>query len=125
MNTPTFSFCIPTHRADRPLQRCLDSIAGQLGNNDEVIVVGDTLDGPLPSVEKLVESYGYRYRYFEHNSGVHDYGHSQLNEAIAAARKNWIHCSDDDDVWTPGAVSTMRTAANEADDHPLLFRFLS
>lgn len=124
-DSPTFTFCIPTHRADRPLKRCLDSLAVQLGNDDEVIVVGDTLDGPLPSVEKMVENYGTRYRYFEHNTGVHDYGHAQLNAAIAAATKTWLHCSDDDDVWTPGAIPIMRQAVSESDGHPLLFRFLS
>ena len=56
-SAPTFTFLIPTHREDRPLQRCLDSLAPQLLPGDEVYVIGDTCNGPLPKVRSLVESY--------------------------------------------------------------------
>jgi glycosyltransferase involved in cell wall biosynthesis len=123
---PTFSFVVPTHREDRPLKRCLDSIAWQLGKEDEVIVVGDTCDGPLPMVEHLVSTYDVRFQYLPHDAGgYHDFGHSQLNYGIARARGEWIHCNDDDDVWLPGALDVMRAGALTAGGAPLLFRFVS
>jgi glycosyltransferase involved in cell wall biosynthesis len=122
---PTFSFLIPTHREDRPLQRCLDSVASQLGKYDEVIVIGDTLDGQMPKVETLVRSYDRRFRYLTYNAGRHDWGHSQLNHGLEHAQGDYIHCNDDDDTWSPGAVALMREAMRGTPDRPLLFRFQS
>lgn len=125
MDTPTFTFLVPTHREDRPLKRCLDSLDNQLGDNDECIVIGDTLDGPLPGVRSLVYGYGPRYRYIDHNAGRHSFGHDQLNVGLAQAKGEWLHVNDDDDIWTPGSVAVMREAAAEAVDRPILFRFVS
>lgn len=122
---PSFSFLVPTHREDRPLQRCLNSIAPQLGSEDEVLVIGDTYDGPLPMVEHLVGAYDGRFRYLAHDAGHHCYGHCQLNHGLERARGDYLHCNDDDDVWTPGAVQVMRAAAVGTPDRPLLFRFRS
>lgn len=122
---PTISFLVPTHREDRPLKRCLDSIVDQLGVSDEVIVIGDTHDGRMPAVERLVESYDHRFRYLSLDAGRHSWGHDQLNLGLESARGTWIHCNDDDDVWAPGAVKIMREMANVSVDHPILFRFLS
>lgn len=89
------------------------------------MVIGDTCDGPLPAVEKLVASYGPRYTYLDHNTGYHDFGHSQLNYGLSKATGQWLHISDDDDIWTPNAVAIMRQAAATARGQPMLFRFLS
>ena len=124
MKTPTLSLIVPTHREDRPLRRCLDSVAEQLKRHDEVIVVGDTFDGPLPAVEALVQSYGPRYRYVAYDAGCHDFGHSQLNLGISMAQGDYIHCQDDDDVWSPDALQTFRKWGRIAGG-PILFRFKS
>lgn len=122
---PTISFLVPTHREDRPLKRCLDSIDSQLGDLDSVLVIGDVFDGPLPSVERLVKSYGEKYYYLEHNAGHHCWGHCALNYGLSKAPGDVIHISDDDDIWTPGSVDIMRSAATENPGKPILFRFLS
>lgn len=127
---PTFSFLIPTHREDRPLWRCLDSLLPQLDRDDEVIVIGDTHDGPLPKVEKLVRGYDAmapvgHFRYLELDAGAHDWGHSQLNYGLERATGQWLHCNDDDDIYAPGAVAIMREAARTSGGRPLLFRFQS
>ena len=123
---PTLSLVVPTHREDRPLKRCLDSVSDQLCKGDEVIVVGDTCDGSLPAVEALVQSYGPRYRYVAHDAGLHDWGHSQLNCGIALAQGDYIHCQDDDDVWTPAALATFRRWVQRLTaPGPILFRFRS
>lgn len=123
---PTLSLLVPTHREDRPLKRCLDSVAGQLAHSDEVIVVGDTHDGPLPAVEALVKSYGKQYRYLPFDAGHHCYGHCQLDAGIAVARGDYVHCNDDDDVWTDGALAAFRKLAGAVPKPvPFLFRFQS
>lgn len=123
MRRPTFSFIVPTHREDRPLQRCLESVLPQLGRSDQVLVVGDTHDGPLPAVEALVRSYGPRFRYLAHDAGHHCFGHCQINAALPLAKGRYVHCNDDDDTWAPGAVDAMRSAIAETPGLPLLFRF--
>lgn len=126
MTRPTLSLLVPTHREDRPLKRCLDSVAGQLARGDEVIVVGDTHDGPLPSVEALVKSYGHQYRYLAVDAGHHCFGHCQLNAGVAIAHGDYVHCNDDDDVWTDDALATFRKMAGAVREPvPFLFRFKS
>jgi glycosyltransferase involved in cell wall biosynthesis len=123
--TPAFTFLVPTHSPDRPLRRCLDSVASQLGPDDEVIVIGDTFDGDMPGVEALVNGYGFRFRYVAHNAGRHSYGHDQLNVGIGLARGTHIQVNDDDDIWTPDALKLMRIGVEAFPKRPLLFRFKS
>ena len=123
---PTFSLLVPTHREDRPLKRCLDSVRPQLGRHDEVIVVGDTHDGPLPAVEALVKSYGQRYKYVAYDAGHHCYGHCNLNYALPLAGGDYVHLNDDDDVWTPTALEAFRRNVQRVSSPvPFLFRFKS
>jgi GT2 family glycosyltransferase len=121
----SFSFIVPTHREDRPLARCLSSIRDQLDPSDEVIVVGDTHDGPLPGVEARVRDYGPQFRYLSLDAGHHCFGHHQLDYGISQAQGEYIHCNDDDDVWTPDAVAHMRKGVNLYPQFALLFRFHS
>lgn len=121
----TMSFLIPTHSPDRPLAQCLDSVKDQLGKGDEVIVIGDTHDGDMPTVKALVKSYGSKFRYVAHDAGYHDWGHAQLNCGLSLAQGEYVHCNDDDDVYLPGAVAAMKAAAAEDPGRPLLFRFQS
>lgn len=125
MSAPSITFAIPTHRQDRPLDRCLRSIAGQLEPQDEVIVVGDTFDGELPMVEHLVSTYGKQFRYMSYDAGYHDYGHSQLNHALSKARGDYWHANDDDDIYLPDAAEAMRRAIERFPEKVLLFRFIS
>lgn len=121
----TLSLLIPTHREDRPYLRCLQSVAPQLRAGDEVIVVGDTHDGPLPRVERVVESLGWAFKYLAHDAGHHCYGHCQLNAGLAMATGDYYNCNDDDDVWTPDALSLMRRGAEQFPGRAMLFRFRS
>lgn len=122
---PTFTFSVPTHREDRPLKRCLDSLAPQLGPRDNVLVVGDTFDGDLPGVEALVREYGSQFRYIPYNAGRHTWGHDQINLAFDLATGDWLHVNDDDDIWLPDAVPTMRQFAIANPGRPLLFQFMA
>lgn len=121
----SISFLVPTHREDRPLARALNSIEPQLQPGDEVLVMGDTHSTQLPMVEKLVESYGPQFKYVPHDAGHHCYGHCQLNVGLMLAEGDYFHCSDDDDVWTPGAAEIMRHVAKVEPDTAILLRFVS
>lgn len=114
-----------THREDRPLARCLDSIAPQLAPGDEVIVALDTHDGMLPGVEARVTAYGSQFRTVSLDAGHHCWGHCQHNLALTQAKGDYIHLNDDDDVWEPDAAANIRTAAKAFPSKVLLFRFVS
>ncbi len=127
----SLSVIIPTPGLGRPLKRCLRSIASQpLLPGDEVLVVGDTTDGPLPEVEALVADFGPQYRYLTLPTKEHSWGHDQINHGMTVAMGDYLVYQDDDDVFTEGAFGSIRGAAEEclgryAEYRPLLFRFVT
>lgn len=125
-NRPLLSLLIPTAGRET-LIRCLKSIQEQeAAPSYECIVIGDTHEGPLPQVQELVESLGPQFRYLEHDAGMHDFGHSQLNYGDTKARGEWLHHQDDDDIYAPGALEAIGQAiAALVEPKPLLFRFKS
>lgn len=125
MKQPTLSILIPT--AGRlELRRALMAVQPQLKRGDEVIVIGDTTDGPLPQSEAIVKSFGKQYRYAEHGSDAHTWGHEQINHGLTLAKGDYLHVSDDDDIHTPNALATFRLlAAHVTEPRPFLFRFKS
>lgn len=63
-------------------------------------------------------------RFLPHSPGHHDYGHSQINHAMARAAGEYLCFNDDDDVFAAGAFDAMREAIGQlAHPAPLLFRF--
>jgi glycosyltransferase involved in cell wall biosynthesis len=136
---PTLTILIPTPGQGRPLARCLESIQAQpLLPGDEVLVIGDTLDGDLPEVEATVASFGPQYRYLPqagtahqiydfggYSKDCHSFGHEQIQFGMAQARGDYLVFQDDDDVFTAGAFEAIRRAATEHPGRPLLFRFVT
>ena len=84
---PTFSIIVPT-RGRETLARTLGSVAPQLEPGDEVIVLRD-------------------------DTG--DSGDTPRNAAMSRARGSHLAFIDDDDVYAPGVLATMRRFAR---DHP-------
>lgn len=122
--TPTLTLLIPT--LGRPeLRRALDSAMPQLLPGDEIIVIGDLRLGPLPDTEALCASYGAQVRYAGHDGGRPSWGHDQLNHGFTLARGEYLHASDDDDVWCPGSLAVMREAIIAHPGRVFLFRFRS
>jgi hypothetical protein len=136
----SLSVIIPTPGRGRPLKRTLRSIASQgLALPDEILVVGDTTDGPLPEVEALVKDFGRQYRYlpFPGDSHVvvdgvdyHSHGHDQINHGMIAAMGDYLVFQDDDDCFVEGAFDAIREAAQDTVDtygefRPLMFRFVT
>jgi glycosyltransferase involved in cell wall biosynthesis len=122
---PTITFAVPTIDPQRPLLRCLASIAPQLLTGDEVLVIGDTHDGPLPHAEEITGRFGPQFRYLELDAGHHCWGHCQLNFAMTQAKGDYWHANDDDDVWLRDAAKLMREGAEKWPKRLILFRFLS
>jgi hypothetical protein len=129
------SVIVPTPGGDRPLWRCLASIAGQglhPDDGDEVIVVGDTHGRPggLPEVAALVAHMareGAPFRSLELDAGHHCFGHCQINRGLEEARPgNWLLFQDDDDIYLPGAfVAVRREVGALPEPRPVMFRFIS
>lgn len=125
--TPTLSLIIPTQ--GRPtLERALASARDQLGLGDECWVVVDTHGMSTPEFSAIAErvgKFGPQFWITGRDAGCHDFGHSQVNHGIACARGDYIHVSDDDDVWCPGALAVMREAIVAHPGRVFLFRFRS
>jgi hypothetical protein len=113
------------HAADGDgLETLFASVADQLNQYDELLIIGDTHDGPLLDVATGVVLAGYRY--IAHDAGHHCWGHCQINKGIRHARGDYLVFIDDDDCFPDGALDTIRTAiADQPEPRPLMFKFWS
>jgi glycosyltransferase involved in cell wall biosynthesis len=117
------SIIVPTHDGDG-LDNLFASLAGQLAPGDEVLIVGDTLDGPLPAVQALADQHGYRYT--AHSAGHHCWGHCQINHGMRHAEGDYLIFIDDDDCFPDGALGAIRRAADgQTSPRVLMFQFYS
>lgn len=99
-----------------------ESLAGQLREDDEVIVVGDTFERDLSDVQQMVEGWGWRW--VEHDAGRAAWGHPQVNYGMEVATGDYILFQDDDDLYYPDALTSVRRAVRHLDPpRPLLFKF--
>jgi hypothetical protein len=102
----TISFIIPT--LGRPtLERTLRSmIQAGIAPTDQVIVVSD---GERPEVEGRVRSVGLPCEVIVSSVPfAGDTGNTPRNAAMKLATRTHLHFMDDDDVYTPGAITFMR-----------------
>lgn len=123
LSMPSLVIIIPT-AGRHELRNCLTSIAYQLEPNDEVIVVGDTLDESLERVEAVVKSFGPQFRYLEYKDSKHTWGHAQINYGSALAKTDYLNYIDDDDVYVPGAIGLIHQQIASGTHSIYLFRFL-
>lgn len=121
MSVPTISCIVPT-AGRASLARTLDSLAGQMLDGDECLVVGDVLNGPLPQSEAICAAHPW-CRYIPFTDGLMSWGHNQINYALMLVKGDLIHGNDDDDVYTPTALAAMRDAGSTYPGRVLLFRF--
>jgi glycosyltransferase involved in cell wall biosynthesis len=112
------SIVVPT--LGRPtLERTLDSIAPQLGSDDEVVVVADGA-GDAAAVRLAVERLDDPRCSFELCSeSAPGIGCAPRRCGIARACGTQLAFMDDDDVYEPGALELMRSAACA---RPVIFR---
>jgi glycosyltransferase involved in cell wall biosynthesis len=122
--TPTLGIVIPS-AGRATLRRTLESIAPQILPGDAVLVVGDTLDGPLPQTEAIVAAFPW-CRYLSHAGMTHTHGHEQINVGLPLVGGDWLLVQDDDDVYCPDAFAAIRATIRALHrPRPLLFRFRS
>lgn len=121
MASSRLSIIVPTPDGDS-LDRLIASMRPQLVAGDEVIIVGDTHEGPLPHVEGICRVHGFRY--LEHDARGHAWGHPQINQGMRAATGDYLVFIDDDDVFAPEGLWAIRQAIAElTEPRVLMFRF--
>lgn len=116
----------------RLLVSCDAAISPFTDGDTEVVIVGDTHDGPLPAVEALCEEFGATY--LDVNAQHHCWGHCQINYALyylagrltmAPEITGWACFNDDDDVYTRTAFDTIHRALPQDPSGPLFFQWQS
>lgn len=126
------SIIVPTADGEG-LENLFASAADQLAPGDEVLIVGDTHDGPLDAVQVFVREYAHRffvnnilYRYIGYDADHHCWGHCQINEGMRHATGDYLVFIDDDDCFPDGALDAIRRAITEQPSpRPLMFQFYS
>lgn len=106
VESPSVSVCMAAYNGERYITAQLQSILVQLSGNDEVVVVDDgSTDGTRDRVRAFQDD---RVRLIEHE---HNQGMSHtFEDAIRAASNSIIFLSDQDDLWVPDKISTIRQA---------------
>lgn len=114
---PAVSVIIPTiGRAS--LRQALESVVGQLSDNDEVIVV---VDGMADLPRQIAKEFGPQVR-VDWIKEANDYGGSPRNKGMELATKPHLMFIDDDDMLLPGAVDRIKQVIAEKPQAMLLFR---
>lgn len=128
----TLSVLIPTQGRDTLKRAVLSAIGAGLGEDDELIIVADTFEVAKPealhkSILRMVSGSPIGHiRYLELDDGHHCYGHCQLNHGLEQASGRYIHCQDDDDIYTDGSIARIKRFADGLPEPvPMLFRFKS
>lgn len=121
----SLSIIVPT--AGRvTIERTILSYLPQMRVEDELLVMGDTTDGPLDRTATICAQYKPLVQYIPCKSTEHTWGHAEINAGLTLAHGDYVLGNDDDDVATGGALDIIReTVAGLDRDRPLLFRFRS
>lgn len=115
------SVIIPTCGRER-LKKTLESvISAGLEKTDEVIVVGD---GDQQTSRRIALSFesSFRIRYLETSLTFGAMGGPQRNIGMSVATSSHLCFIDDDDEYLPGALSDVRTAAENNPGKILIFK---
>lgn len=118
---PTVSLIIPTIGRET-LRGTLQSLVSQPWQpGDEIIVVGD---GPQSNARGIWSEFKLKLpgRFIETSAPANDWGGTPRNFAMGQASGSHLAALDDDDVWTPTALTSIRQAIVEHPDQPHMFR---
>jgi hypothetical protein len=95
------TFLVPTFNRATFLGEALAAISGQLGDQDEVLVIDD---GSTDATSDVVAAAGKRIRYLrQENSGKS----AALNRGLAETTGEFVWICDDDDRLRPGVVAPL------------------
>jgi len=118
--SPLISIVIPSYNHRRFIGDAIESAQAQTYRPTEIVVIDDgSTDG---SVEFIGERFGGTLAHFSHrpNRGAH----ATINEAIAAARGEWIAILNSDDMYAPERIGRLHAFA-DAGHHDLVFSDVS
>lgn len=102
------------------LADALRSLEG-LEPGDQVIVVGDGPQGQAEQIFFRQRRDGWLYLEVSVDPPS-SYGNAQRDAAMAIATTDWLCFLDDDDVYTPGALATVRQSVAAQPGRPHIFR---
>lgn len=120
----SLSIVVPTIGGRESILRTLDSIASQVNDGDEIIVVSEERDGLLHSyVQRYEDQYGGEWVYGYPEDGPCEngcFGHHLRNVALdTTVTGSHFWSIDDDDIMLPGAMELLRACQA---DVPVIFR---
>ncbi|MDM5330262.1 glycosyltransferase family 2 protein [Neobacillus sp. CF12] len=99
------SVAMATYNGEKYLKQQIDSILSQLGNEDELIISDDHSSDQTPAIIKKYISEDHRVKLFMNDEkGVT----SNFENAIKRTQNEIIFLSDQDDVWKPEKVKTVK-----------------
>lgn len=105
------SVCLATYNGERFIQRQLETIIEQLGEDDEIIISDDgSTDDTLRIIEGLHSPLIHVYI----NNGEHGYT-PNFENALRYAHGEYIFLSDQDDVWLPRKLEICMNALKTCD----------
>ena len=116
----TLSIIIPTCGRSS-LARTLASIATQLKDGDQVVVVGD---GDQPKAWDICQASDVARLTYDETAPTHRHGGTQRQYGMQIATGDALLFMDDDDIYVPGALDLVREGLTQRPDCLLLFRFL-
>lgn len=108
--SPWLSILVPVYNVERYLRQCLESIAVQMVDGVEVIVLDDVCtDGSMKVFTELQAQWPGYFKKLQHesNRGIS----AARNTLLGSAKGKYIWFVDSDDVLMPGAIAQMRSIA--------------
>lgn len=104
------SFIIPVYNVERYLERCLNSIYSQIGEDCEIILVDD---GSTDGSGSICDSYKEEYPSFTRVYHIENHGTGFVrNYALDKTLSSYIWFVDSDDMISYDAISRIRTVIN-------------
>jgi glycosyltransferase involved in cell wall biosynthesis len=109
------SVIIPTYNRAHLIIRALKSVLGQLGSDDEIIIIDD---GSTDNTEEVLQPFRAAIKYIKvPNNGAG----AARNNGVSLATKELVAFLDSDDEWMPGKLDLHRAIMSARPD--ILFTF--
>ena len=107
---PKISVCIASFNGEKYIGQQIESILGQLGAGDEVIVSDNGSDDATAKIVAGIDDERVNLVVCGEKGVVPNFEH-----ALSFATGEYIYLSDQDDVWLPNKVTTMNEALGSYD----------
>ena len=101
---PSISVCMAAYNGERYITAQLESILVQLSDNDEVVVVDDASTDDTRDRVRALQDDRIQLIEHEHNQGIS----RTFEDALRGAANSILFLSDQDDLWVPDKISTIR-----------------